>query len=185
MQKRLIVIHGYTGSPDENWFPWLKQAAQEAGFTVHIPAMPDPHHPDLAAWLNTLSNVIGSLDKDTYLVGHSLGCAAILRYVEQLPADQVCGGAVLVAGFAGSLQLSNVNSFVEEPWDDAAIRAHFAAITLISSDNDPYIPLELAKSMQDRLHAKLVVIPNGGHINQGSGYTELPEALTELKQLSK
>lgn len=185
MQKRLIVVHGYTGSPDENWFPWLKKAGQDMGFTVHIPAMPDPNNPKLAAWLKTLSDVIGPLDENTYLVGHSLGCAAILRYVEQLPPAQVCAGAVLVAGFAGPLQLSNVNNFVEGTWDDAIIRAHFAAITLISSDNDPYIPFELAESMRDRLRAKLVVIPNGSHLNEGAGYTELPEVLTELDRLVK
>ena len=184
MQKRLIVVHGYTGNPDENWFPWLKKAAEAAGFSVHIPAMPDPHHPNLEAWLNTLDEVIGAFDENTYLVGHSLGCAAILRYAEQLPAGQICGGAVLVASFAGPLELSSVNSFVEGAWNDAAIRAHFANITLISSDNDPYIPFALAQSMQERLQAKLVVIPNGGHLNQGAGYTELPEVLTELQKLA-
>ena len=41
MQKRVVIIHGWGGYPDEGWRPWLKHELETKGFLVLVPAMPD------------------------------------------------------------------------------------------------------------------------------------------------
>jgi hypothetical protein len=35
--KTAIIIHGTGGSPDENWFPWMKTQLEEQGYRVFVP----------------------------------------------------------------------------------------------------------------------------------------------------
>ncbi len=39
--KRVFIVHGWDGHPDEQWFPWLKQSLEEKGYCVEVPQMPD------------------------------------------------------------------------------------------------------------------------------------------------
>lgn len=47
MKKRVFIIHGWSGSPEENWFPWLKKELENSGFEVHVPQIPDADNPEL------------------------------------------------------------------------------------------------------------------------------------------
>ncbi len=97
--KKVIIIHGWEGSPQADWFPWLKKELKAKGFVVEVPAMPDTMHPTLESWLVHLKKVTGEPNENTYFVGHSLGVITILRYLESLE-DKKVGGIVLVAGFS-------------------------------------------------------------------------------------
>src|SRR3989344_4769884 len=97
MTKRVFLIHGWDGNPNNNWFPWLKENLEDKGFQVHIPAMPNPGKPMIDSWVPFLKKQVGKADKDTYFIGHSIGCQTILRYLETI--NNEVGGAVLVAGF--------------------------------------------------------------------------------------
>ena len=83
--RRLFIVHGWGGTPGENWFPWLRDMAERREFDVHAPAMPDASNPREAPWVGELAAEVGDHpDVDSYFVGHSLGCMAILRYLEGL-----------------------------------------------------------------------------------------------------
>ena len=170
--KRVYIIHGYTGHPEKNWFPWLKNELQEMGFAVEVPAMPNAGSPQLAEWLPFLHSLISNPDEQTFLVGHSLGCIAILRYLESLPQDVKIGGALLVAGFSRPIHLTELNNFFETPLDYQKCKTHALAISCINSTNDPHVPLEDGIVMQDKLSAKLFIYKDGGHLNEKSGFKE-------------
>ena len=97
--KRAFLIHGWGGSPNEGWRPWLKNKLEQQGFEVFVPAMPDTNYPKLDAWLDKLEQAVGTPDENCYFVGHSLGCITILRYLEKLEEGQKVNTVVLVAGF--------------------------------------------------------------------------------------
>ena len=82
--KRVIIIHGYRGKPETNWKPWLKSELESNGFAVEVPAMPNTDRPTVSEWINKITEVVGEPSLNTYLIGHSLGCIAILRYLESL-----------------------------------------------------------------------------------------------------
>ncbi len=99
MSKRIFIIHGWDGYPEEGIFPWLKKELQDKGFEVFNPSMPDPKRPKMETWVQYLSEQIGEPDKNTFLFGHSIGFQTILRYLESLPSDKKIGGAVALAGW--------------------------------------------------------------------------------------
>ena len=178
--KRAFIIHGYTGHPTKNWFPWLKGELEQHGYQVEVPAMPHADAPQLDEWLPYLGKCIGQPDRDTYLIGHSLGCITILRYLESLPEGEQIAGTVLVAGFSRKIHFHELDNFFEQPLDYSKCAAATQAITCINSTNDPHVPLEEGEVLRDKLGAKLIVIENGGHLNEKFGYTQLQIVLDEV-----
>ncbi|MFH1750643.1 MAG: alpha/beta fold hydrolase [Candidatus Micrarchaeota archaeon] len=177
MAKRVIIIHGWNGRPQGGWKPWLKKKLEGKGFEVYVPAMPNPSMPNMGEWVDRIIREIGRPDKDCILVGHSLGCIAILRYLEGLGKDESVGGAVLVAGFSDNLGMFLFNSFFSSPLDWKGIKSHCNKFVAIHSDNDRYVPLRHGDIFRRELRAKLVVKKGMGHFSGDEGCTELPVAL--------
>jgi uncharacterized protein len=185
MRKKVYVIHGWEGSPEGNWFPWLKKELEIIGVVAECLAMPDSYHPVMSAWVKNIASVIGESDEDAYLVGHSLGGIALLRYLESLPENRKIGGAVLVAGFPESIGIKELDTFFEVPLDYEKVRGSARAFVAIHSSNDPYVPMKNGELLRDKLGAELVVVENAGHLNAGDGYTELPIVLEKLNEMMK
>lgn len=95
-EKRVFIVHCWDGKPNTRWYPWLKKELEKKGFEAYVPAMPNTQHPRMNAWVNHLKKVVGTPDKNCYFVGHSVGCIAILRYLET--TNTKVGGVVMVAG---------------------------------------------------------------------------------------
>src|SRR4030067_1715780 len=112
-KKRLIIVHGWEGDPEEGWFPWLKTEMEKRGWEGSVPAMPNSAEPKQARWLPYLQTVVGKVDKNTFMVGHSLGCITILRFLEQLPKKESIGGAILVAGVDNPLKDKEIKKLLE------------------------------------------------------------------------
>lgn len=174
---RAVIVHGYTGRPKRSWLPWLKEQLQVRGVETKVPGMPTPDTPKLKSWLTALKKAVGEPDDGLVLVGHSLGAPTILRYLESLPPGTKVAGVVLVAGFAEPIHLSQLDEFTSGKWNDAVITANSGRIIAINSDNDHHVPLEMAEHIRDRFGADIFILHDAGHINDKSGYTELPEAL--------
>ena len=181
--KRVFIIHGYTGYPDTNWFPWLKKELEKLNISVFIPLMPNTENPKLSEWLPYLRLQVGSPNKDTYFVGHSLGCITILKYIESLPKNTKVGGALLVAGFASPIHFSELDNFFPTPLNDEKIKESVLKIININSDNDHHVPFVQAEEIKNRFNSELITIANGGHLNDKAGYKEFPILLEKLKEL--
>lgn len=54
----------------------------------------------------------------------------------------------------------------------------------IHSDNDHLVPLQNSEILRDKLGAKLFIMKNTGHLNEGNGFFELPIALEEILKMS-
>jgi hypothetical protein len=52
--KRAVILHGTDGSPDMNWFPWLKEKLEADGYEVWAPLLPENHTPSKEVYNNFL-----------------------------------------------------------------------------------------------------------------------------------
>ena len=193
MEKRVFIVHGWDGYPEEGWFPWLKKELEAKGFSVFVPQFPKPHEPQINNWVPELKAVVGAPDKQTYFVGHSMGCQTIVRYLESLPEGMKVGGVVFVAGFfkrlTGLEDNEMVRSIVKEwlmtPLDLHAVKSHMKKSVAIFSDNDPYVPIDNKEDFVLKLGSKIVIEHNQGHFSGSTGTKELPAALAALIKIAE
>mgnify|MGYP001569945392 CR=1 FL=1 len=79
MNKRVFLIHGWEGNPENAWFPWLKKELKARNFEVIVPEMPDTEKPEIKSWIKKLKETVGRADEETYFIGHSIGCPLGVR----------------------------------------------------------------------------------------------------------
>ena len=186
--KRVISVHGWGGYPDEGWRPWLKKELEQKGFDVINPSMPDTETPTIQKWLPYITEAIVKPDKNTYLIGHSLGCITILRYLEKLEENQAIGGAVLVAGFGHDLEYGGykgeLSSFFKDPIDWEKIKKRSGKFFVLYSNNDPFVPKKYAVELGEKLEVEPIVQHNMKHFSGGDGITELPIARDLILDIS-
>lgn len=187
---RVFIIHGWGGYPGEAWFPWLKKELEERGFEVTVPQMPDADEPKIEKWVSFLASLVGAPDADTYLVGHSIGVQAILRYLES--ADHPVGGVLAVAGFFALLPGSLDNPEEEhiiKPWETTSIdtdkvKQNAGKMAAIFSDNDRYVPLENETRFKEAFGCQTIVLSGRGHMGGSDQAEIMPEILEAFESLS-
>jgi predicted alpha/beta hydrolase family esterase len=181
-----IIVHGWKGKPESNWKPWLQKELVERGWEVDAPPMPDTDHPLAEAWVAQLAQTIGEPSPTTYLIGHSLGCIAILRYLEALQGDQKVGAVIMVAGFGKKFDgyQGQHDSFFDHDLKWERIRKHCNNFAAIYSDNDTHIKLDQMELFRTQLGAKGVVLHGMGHFGSVDGVFEVPVVLEELLNYS-
>jgi predicted alpha/beta hydrolase family esterase len=183
--QKVVIIHGYTGHPRNNWFPWLASQLAAQNVEVIIPQMPHPDKPKLEEWLAHLDALQLGNPSELYMVGHSLGCSTILQYAARLPARQKLAGAVLVAGFAESIGIVDIDNFLTIAWDDAKIRSSIDKLVAFNSNNDPYVPISAGEHLHKRFGGEFIKVDGAGHFNRRDGYQEFPALYDKIKGLLK
>ncbi len=183
--KRVFLIHGWEGYPEEGWRPWFKKELEAKGFQVFVPAMPDTNHPKVDAWVKHLADIVMAPDEECYFIGHSLGCITILRYLESLKENQKVGGVVFVAGFTSNLGYEELSSFFTKPIDWEKIKSHCPKFVAIHSDNDPFISLHYGDLFKEKLDAEVIIEHDKKHFSGDNGIMELPSAFGAILKLAQ
>ena len=181
--KKVFIIHGFQGSPNGGWRPWLMGELEKTDVYACALSMPDSANPVCDEWVNeVIRNVDRNKDDEIYLVGHSLGVPTILRYLEQTGANNI-QGAILVSGPSEKNNNRKIDSFLDRPFDFDAIKSKAKQFCIIHGDNDPNVPLSNAEFLTEKLGGDLVIVPNGGHLNGSSGWLVLPQVLEALQRM--
>jgi uncharacterized protein len=82
---RAILIHGNGNSkPTDNWLPYLKNKLEQLNIQVEAPQFPDTNLARSSYWLPFLEKSLNA-DENTFIVGHSSGAVAAMRYAEKHP----------------------------------------------------------------------------------------------------
>lgn len=184
MKKRVMVVHGFQGTPNTHWKPWLKNELQIRGFDVSMPQMPNPAFPVLSEWIETLKKEVGEVSEDIYFVGHSLGCITIVRYLASLEEGQKVGGAVLVAGFYSDVGLPEIALFSTDKYEVERAKEHCKKFVSILSDNDTSVPLSKGKELNEALNGELIIESGKGHFCAEDGVTELQSVLDAILKMN-
>jgi predicted alpha/beta hydrolase family esterase len=183
--KKVIVVHGWCGYPEEGWRPWLRSNLEKDGYQVEIPAMPDSKNPNMETWVNYLRQVVGKPNEDVIFIGHSLGVITILRYLETLKANEIIGKAIFVAGFSYDLEYEGykheLSSFFESPINFEEIKKHCKKFVVLHSQDDKWVPVKHADIFKEKLKAEVIIQDKMNHYSGDDGITELPIMLDLVK----
>lgn len=171
--SNIFIFHGTEGYPEENWFPWMKKELEEKGHKVIVPQFPSPPvvPAKITKWFEVLKNYDEYINKDTILIGHSLGGLFALRVLEKL--HHPIKAAFFVGTPIGVLPILNYDrdsSFCGFDFDWSKIKNKASDFVVYQSDTDPYVSKGNGEELARQLEVELDFVPNAGHFNKKSGY---------------
>jgi len=185
MIEQAFLFHGSHGNQNEHWFPWLRDQLHHRSIEAFVPQFPILEEQSLESWMKTFAEFLPSLDDKTLFICHGTGGIFAMRVLEQ--ASRSIHGLILVAPpatNAGGLPPDAntfVQSFVAPPFDWQRIRANAEHRVLLTSSSDPYVPVEANAALAQELHAKHIIFPNAGHLDESIGLTQFPALLAEIE----
>ncbi len=181
--KKVFLIHGLGGFPNGGWRPWIMMQLKELDIYACSLAMPNFNHPICEEWVDEIKKVVDiNCNDELFLVGHSLGVSAIIRYLESCYDKGNIKGVILVSGPMPENQ-ENLSSFLDSPYDFKQVKSKEILFHVIHGDNDPVVPIAHGEKMAKNLECDLTIIPDGMHLNGSSGHTKLPQLMDVLTKM--
>lgn len=189
--KNALILHGIGGNPRLNWYQYVGREARKRGYEVSIPQLPEPDKPNLEK-IYQFINLNKYINVDTVLIGHSSGASLVLGILQKLPKDTVIRRAILVSGFVDANLTPELHIYIPRSdydhlfplsWDWEKIRRTSHDFIIFYSPSDPFVQPRHAETMQEKLHRKLILIPDALHFSVTSGgerFKKFPELVEYL-----
>jgi hypothetical protein len=184
MKGRVFIVHGWGGSPNEAWIPETKRELERAGFSVNALKMPETNLPNPDKWTDFIKISAGKTDENTYFIGHSIGCLAILKHLQG--ENTKAGGCVLVAPYLAlpSTDEDGTVKKVHEEWRETRLDfgkiKNLSRFSAVFSDDDPCVPLDETKALMEKIGAKIIIEKGKGHFGRSDGIKSLPVVSEEV-----
>ena len=178
MKKKVLILHGWGGSDSPHWQSYLAaEIARDYG-CVSFLKLTDFESPDKDVWVKeTLkelrefrANVVICHSLSTILWFHMCN-SGLIEDVEYL---------FLVAPPSLETSIYELKNFFPV---DVPINLHAKEALLVCSDNDPYMNIEEAKKLRDKLGIEMQILEGAGHINANSGFGEWKWMLEKIKSI--
>jgi predicted alpha/beta hydrolase family esterase len=172
---KAYIFHGTNGTPEENWFPWLKKELNNIRIETEVPQLPNSEHPNLNDWINYVSNL--KTDSDTILIGHSLGSVLILRMLEK---GYKAKAVYLAAPFLNDLRWDVLKEslFFSNTFDWKLIKERCPKFEVFASKNDPHVSVKDVELVANNLGVVNQVLDVEKHFN----IKEFPYLLERIKK---
>lgn len=180
-----IILHGCpsdqekamnpeTRTYDGHWMKWLRKELIARGIPTENPIMPNPWAPEYEAFKKEFEKC--EVNESTVLVGHSCGCAFLVRWLGE--TKRSIGKLILVApwkipdeGDEGK------KKFYEYPIDEA-MKDRVKEIVMFTSNDEELDGKVSVKIFHDALGGEVIDLENHGHYCFGDmGTEEFPELL--------
>lgn len=174
---KFVLLHGYSGSPEDNHQAWLRTELEKRGHEVVAPELPNTDAPTESEWVES-ALAATHYDEDTIIYGHSLGAVTALKVAERL--DTKIAGLVLVGGFVdpefGDRERPFATTFSWE-FDSERIKERATFIKILHDETDQAVTEDQAKRLAQTCGAPITrVIAEKPHF---MGEQE-PTALREI-----
>lgn len=175
--KKVFLIHGFNGTPNGGWRPYIMKELEKYDIYACALPMPNPEKPNAENWIKEIRTHVKRNSKDEItLVGHSLGGAAILRYLEEYHHPNI-KKVIFVSTRVDRKNIDGLASFYYKNFDLDTIKNIQTKFYVIHGDDDPVVSYANGEYLSKKLACELVTIKNGKHLNGGAGFFELPELL--------
>jgi uncharacterized protein len=173
LTRNVLMLHDTDVTPDDNWYPWLKNQLSWRGYDVTVPELPESDAPDIDRYWDALQSY--DFDEETVIVGHGSGAVMALACLHRLPRTSKIRLVVCVAPFYRDSGLNAAGLFTEE-YDWQKIRRQADRIEVVWSDTDPYVEREQIDVVTEKLGIRPHIIEGAGHfsLSEGERYRRLP-----------
>ena len=132
-------------------------------YDVRYPRMPGEANPDLQTWTAQIARELEALDGEVILVGHSLGGAALLKYLAEEKVEKAIAGLFLLAAPSWDGENWNFDD-LRLPRDLAAKLSQIPRIFLYHNRDDEIAPFSHLALHAARLPRAIVrESDSGGH----------------------
>lgn len=180
--KNVFIIHGTWGSPEWNWFPWMKKKLEEKWYTVIIPRLPTPDNQSLESWMWEFEAYKKYVNHDTIFIAHSVWPAFVLHILEQI--DVSIDACYFAAWFLELIQLPEFDllneTITSRQFDWKKIHKNCKNFYMCHGSDDPYVPYHNVEILAENLKIQVDIIEWGWHLNSESGYREFKYLLKKI-----
>lgn len=177
---KVYIIHGWGFDSNMPWIKWLEgELEKNKKIQVYALDMPNTEHPKIEEWVNYLKKNVGTINEETYFVGHSIGCQTIMRFLEKLPKNEHIKGCAFVAPWFELINLKDDEVAIAHPWINSRINferldQHTGNFLAIFSDNDPYVSEREVEKFRE-FGAKIIIKRDEGHFDNTKRIQEILE----------
>lgn len=161
---RLLIIPGLRDSGVTHWQSWLQQQYRDARRVVQR----DFSQPDLPRWAERIRSTLDAAPAETewIAVAHSFGCLALARHLADHPESPIRQALLVAPAEPDKFGLAEL----------LPQRRLGRPLTLIASQNDPWMSAASAQRWAGRWGASFTNLGHVGHINSESGFGPFPLA---------
>lgn len=180
-EQKCIIVHGcpstsLDASYNQHWIPWTKNTLEQHGIKTHTPMMPSPWEPSYEKFKKEFEK--NKIDSNTILIGHSCGCAFLIRWLGD--SNHKIEKLILVAPWKindeGDVFREHFYSFEINP----EIKKRVKKIIYFTANNEEDAGKKSLKMYHDILGGEIVTIPNYGHFTLNEMKTEkFPELISK------
>lgn len=171
-KTKIFTVPGLGSSGPLHW-----QSVWEEGFDIKRIEQKDWEHPVCGEWVEKIDSVVAD-DTNIILVGHSLGCVAIVEWARRY--GKTIKAALLVAPC--DTEQADFPKVTEGFIPMPEYNLLFPSV-MIASDDDTYINIARAKYFAGKWGSDLIVMNKLGHINSMSNLGIWNEGLEVLERL--
>ena len=115
------------------------QRALGSDYEVRYPRMPEESNPDMQNWKAEIKSELAAMDGEVILVGHSVGGAALLKYLSEEKVEKPIAGLFLLAAPSWDEENWNFDD-LRLPRDLAARLSRIPRIFLYHNRDDEIAP---------------------------------------------
>ncbi len=186
----VVLLHGFSGSVQKGFFPWLKQSLEEGGHKVSAPELPNSANANVEEQVQfVLDNF--TFDENTILLGHSLGGVVAMKVLERIKTK--IHQLVLVDSFISPGPDRAYASTTTWEFDFDKIRNCAEQITMLVDSTHAVVSADRQNGMREGLQGSVVVrTPVDKHffasrepevlqLFEQTGWVPLPEDKLPLK----
>ena len=183
--KRVIIVHGCPSHPENNlkkitynkhWMPWLKKELVRKGIKTETPLMPKPWKPDYNKFKREFEKY--NVTKNTILIGHSCGCAFLVRWLGE--SKKRISKLILVAPWKIPDKNDKFRINFYTYLIDKTIKSRVKKILMFTANDEEDDGKKSLKIFHKALGGKIIELKGRGHYTMGDmGTEEFPELLKE------
>ncbi len=175
----VIIVHGCPskdptaeGKPttyNQHWMPWVKRELVAEGIPTEVPLMPNPWAPDYQSYKKEFEKY--HVSEETVLVGHSCGCAFLVRWLGE--TKQKIKKLILVAPWKIADKQDNFRTDFYNYPIDRNIKSRVGEIVMFTADDEEDDGKKSLKMYHEALGGKVIELKGRGHYTFDDMKTEI------------